>query len=205
MPVPFTTAEQLQTPVISSSGAITFWSAGPGCPVSEGLYRWHRGRLTPIVEVPCSGPHPSGIFAIDNEHDQNAGGDVAVIGAIDSNGTQNRLFVFRRGTAVGIAGPAECPSINNGGDVVSSDDGVTSSACPSLNDPGELAYSTGSEIRTTEGPSQQHVIGIGDGLSGSTISSLFQLRPHSLNNRGDIVFAVELADGRQAVVVASKQ
>jgi hypothetical protein len=78
---------------------------------------------------------------------------------------------------------------------------------PSLNDHGRVAFSalldTGEHgVFTGPDPVGDRVIGTGDALDGSTVTSVVFCR-EGLNNLGQLAFQAQLADERSVVMVAT--
>lgn len=80
---------------------------------------------------------------------------------------------------------------------------------PSLNDKGEIAFAATLDngeqgVFTGPNPATDEVIGTGDALAGSTVSTVVFCR-EGLNNKGELAFVAQLADGRSVVVLATPQ
>jgi hypothetical protein len=78
---------------------------------------------------------------------------------------------------------------------------------PSINNEGMVAFKAflqtgGVGIYTGQGPIADKVIATGDSLFGSVIRNLDYLGPRAFNDSSQIVFRVDLADGRSVVVRA---
>lgn len=167
-------------PSLNNAGTVAFTGA-PGEAPPVALFTGNGGQLTRITE--------GGPFSRVGTPDFNNPGALA-FSAFRTSGGQG-VFVLRNGQTSVIADTAGA---------------FATFADVAINDAGRVVFrgsvrgggSTGAGIFTGSDPVADRVIRVGDALDGSTVSLLVDSRP-GFNDRGQIAFLAQLADGRVGI------
>jgi hypothetical protein len=162
--------------------------AGRDTSGKDGLY---RGSTTPLLQ---DGDAISGgtiVFTFGQRPSVNNAGTVAFIGRLDVGGVNGIHGVYTTdGSTVTLVTthPVDRFSLNDSGSVVIRK---------------TLSGGAGTGLYLGRpGLIDQEVIGQGDALDGSTVTNAF-IWEESLNNRGQVAFFAQLADGRRGIYVAT--
>jgi hypothetical protein len=220
----------LSIPSLNNAGMVAY-RVGIGQPFTgqEGIFTGSGGDITTIANA--SGPFSPMFFGFPSLNDAgtvafnatlraggqgiftSSGGDITTVadtsGAFSSVGSPslNDAGVVAFSTTLRAGGQGIFTS--SGGDIttVADTSGAFSSVgSPSLNNAGVVAFravlDTGDQgLFTGPDPVADRVIGTGDALFGSTVTSLSFFR-EGLNDAGQVAFRATLADGRQVVARA---
>lgn len=176
-------------PAINNAGQIAFRASST---VSSGdaIFRYDGGSTFTVI-ADSSGPLSA---AFDDEPAINNAGTVIVQGRLDG-ALLPEVVLVGDGTAPATA-------------IVDTNGPLESFNGAAINDSNQIAFCATFDDFFTQGIftgpdlTNDRVIGTGDALDGSTVSSLAMFR-EGLNNAGQIAFFARLTDGRGVMMVAS--
>lgn len=227
----YTAEDQLRDPLINESGTVAFFAQNSD-EGEEGIFLSQGENIAPIAEAPDIFPFR---FSLNNNDEVaffgqsdlavEQGGDAIFVG--DATGiptalsdpfdldTIERVTINDAGTVVYDAIIDPVDGMLTVGVFVQNVDDVDllfdSTAFdgelprPTINNQGTIVFDTGSAIFDGPDPTTDKVIGVGDMLLGSAITSIGFSQRNGLNNQGQIAFAAEFEDGSVGIFRADPE